>query len=102
MNNTNTCVGRPPVKTKDGFTNRELSDMAAARGDRIFLGTPCKTCGNCKRRVHESRHVCVHCDINRSTAYAKANPEKCKKAQKKWRDEHKEYLRLYSLTRKDL
>lgn len=95
-------TGRPPAKTKNGFTNRELSDMAAVRGERVFLGTPCKTCGNCERRVHESRHVCVHCDIDRATLYAKANPEKCKKSQKKWRDEHKEYLRLYRLTRKDL
>ena len=102
MRSINTCVGRPPAKTKDGFTNRELSDMATARGDRVFIGTPCNTCGNCKRRVHESRHVCVHCDITRATAYAKANPEKCKKAQKKWRDEHKGYLQLYRLTRKDL
>lgn len=102
MSNINTCVGRPPAKTKDGFTNRELSDMADARGDRVFIGTPCKTCGNCKRRVHESRHACVHCDINRATAYAKANPKKCKKAQKKWREVNAEYLRLYSLTRKSL
>jgi hypothetical protein len=81
------------------MSNSMLRDLAIKCGHRTFLGTPCRKCGEKRRRAQE-KCGCVNCYRKHSLKYRNANRELCLAKESKWHDENREYLKLYREAKK--
>lgn len=81
------------------MSNSMLRDLAIKCGHRTFLGTQCRKCGEKRRRVIQSM-PCVACNLKRAARYREANHQDCVERSAKWRDENREYLKLYREAKK--
>ena len=77
--------------------NREQAgaakQQAIANGELKYDGMACKTCGGTLR--YTAHNSCVPCKLARAQEWRARNPEKQRQCHENWRNNNREYLRVY-------